>query len=306
MARKPEITLSQLRYFVGAAERLSMTETARDFFVAQSAVSSAIAQLESQVGAQLFIRQRSKGLVLTPAGLQFLGDVRALLGGLDDALDVARGIDNQVRGSISVGCFVTLSPFLVPQLISLARERHPHLEIHVQEFNAGEALDALRAGRVECHVGYDFGFGAEVEKEVMTEMAPHVVLPADHPLAGRDAVHLRELHKERFVLLDLPSSREYFLGMLDAAGLEPDVRHRAKDYETVRALVGQGLGFSVLNLHPAHPYTYDGSRVATVPLSGDVPSLPLVLASLRSVRHSARAQAVSELIKEIAPSLQKV
>ncbi|WP_291278598.1 LysR substrate-binding domain-containing protein [Galactobacter sp.] len=306
MARKPEITLSQLRYFVGAAERLSMTETARDFFVAQSAVSSAIAQLESQVGAQLFIRQRSKGLVLTSAGLQFLGDVRSLLGGLDDALDAARGVDNQVRGTIRIGCFVTISPFLVPQLITLARERHPHLEIQVEEFDAGEAIEALRSGRVEFHVGYDFGFGAEVARENVGDIAPHVVLPADHPLAERDAVHLRELHKERFVLLDLPSSREYFLGMLDAAGLEPDVRHRAKDYETVRALVARGQGFSVLNLHPAHPYTYDGSRVATVPLMGDVPALPLVLASLRSVRRSARALAVAELIREIAPRLQKV
>jgi DNA-binding transcriptional LysR family regulator len=305
MARKPEITLTQLRYFVGAAERLNMTETARDFFVAQSAVSSAIAQLEAQVGAQLFIRQRSKGLVLTSAGLQFLGDVRALLSGLEDALDVARGIDNQVRGTVRVGCFVTIAPFLVPQLITLARERHPHLEIQVQEYDAGEALEDLRGGRVEFHVGYDFGYGPEVAKEHVAEIAPHAVLPANHPLAGRRSIRLQELHKERFVLLDLPSSREYFLGMLDAAGLEPDVRHRAKDYETVRALVAGGHGFSVLNLHPAHPYTYNGSKVATVPLQGDVPALPLVLASLRSVRRSARAGAVADLVKEIAPSLQK-
>ena len=60
-----EITLTQLRYFAAAAERRSMTEAARELFVAQSAVSAAIGQLEQQVGTQLFIRQRSKGLVLT-------------------------------------------------------------------------------------------------------------------------------------------------------------------------------------------------------------------------------------------------
>jgi DNA-binding transcriptional LysR family regulator len=297
--------LVQLRYFVGAAERLSMTETARDFFVAQSAVSSAIAQLESQVGAQLFIRQRSKGLVLTPAGLQFLGDVRALLSGLDDALDEARGIDNQVRGSIRIGCFVTISPFLVPPLISLARERHPNLEIQIEELDAGEALEALRSGRVEFHVGYDFGFGVDMKRDLVAMVEPHVVLPATHALAGEKSVHLRQLHKEKFVLLDLPSSREYFLSMLDAAGLEPDVRYRAKEYETVRSLVARGHGFSILNLHPAHNLTYDGSQVATVPLEGDVPALPMVVASLQSVRQSARAKAVAELLKEIAPRLQK-
>ena len=79
MSRRHEITLTQLRYFATAAERRSMTEAARELFVAQSAVSAAVGQLEQQVGTQLFIRQRSKGLVLTPAGVQLLGDARALM-----------------------------------------------------------------------------------------------------------------------------------------------------------------------------------------------------------------------------------
>ena len=68
MSKKPDVTLAQLRYFIEAATHLSMTRAAEELFVAQSAVSSAIAQLEQQVGAQLFIRQRSRGLTLTPAG----------------------------------------------------------------------------------------------------------------------------------------------------------------------------------------------------------------------------------------------
>ncbi len=114
MSVKADVTLAQLRYFIEAATHLSMTRAAEEMFVAQSAVSSAIAALEQQVGAQLFIRQRSRGLVLTPAGQQFLGDARALLLNLDEALDTARGIDNQIRGTIRIGCFVTLAPVHSP------------------------------------------------------------------------------------------------------------------------------------------------------------------------------------------------
>jgi DNA-binding transcriptional LysR family regulator len=303
MGKRPEITLAQLRYFVAAAERLSMTEAAREFFVAQSAISASIAQLEQQLGAQLFIRQRSKGLVLTPAGLQFLGDVRALLVSLDGALDAARGIDNQVRGTVRVACFLTLAPFLLPAVISRAHAAHPYLDIAVEELDAEEARDALRAGQVELSVGYDFALGEDIDSDVVVRTPPHVILPANHPLAGNERVFLRELYRERLILLDLPHSREYFLRILSSVGLQPEIRHRSRSYETVRSLVAHGHGFSVLNQRPAHDRTYDGSAVAALPIADDVPALPVVIAALRGVRQSARARAVAAIVHEVAEAV---
>ncbi|WOF24027.1 LysR family transcriptional regulator [Microbacterium betulae] len=303
MSRRPEITLTQLHYFVAAAEHLSMTEAARDFFVAQSAVSAAIAQLEQLLGAQLFIRQRAKGIVLTPAGLQFLGDVRALLLSLDGALDAARGIDNQVRGTVRIACFITLAPFLLPEVISRARSRHPYLDIAVDEVDAEEGRDLVRAGRIELLVGYDFALGEDIRRETIVEAPPHIILPVGHPLAGHDRIFLRELSREKLILLDLPYSRDYFLRILHSAGLEPDVRHRSRSYETVRSLVAHGHGFSVLNQRPAHALTYDGFEVSAIPIADDAPALQVVLASLRDVRQSARARAVAGIIREVAREL---
>jgi DNA-binding transcriptional LysR family regulator len=303
VSKRPEITLAQLRYFVAAAERLSMTDAARDFFVAQSAISAAIAQLEQQVGTQLFIRQRSKGLVMTQAGVQFLGDVRALLLSLDSALDAARGIDNQVRGTVRIACFVVFAPFLLPELITRARVAHPYLDIIVEEFDAEEARGALRSGQVELYIGYDFALGEDIRRDVVVRAPPHVILPAGHPLAGHDRVFLRELSREKFILLDLPHSRDYFLRILSSAGLEPDIRHRTRSYETVRSLVAHGHGFSILNQRPPHDLTYDGSPVAVVPIADDVPALPVVIASLDGVRPSARARAVSDIVRDVVLSV---
>jgi len=303
VAKRPEVTLVQLRYFVAAAERLSMTEAAQQFFVAQSAVSAAIAQLEQQVGLQLFIRQRSKGLVLTRAGLQFLGDARAILLSLDSALDAARGVDNQVRGTIRIACFVVFAPFLLPDLITRARTLYPYLEIAVEELDAEGARDALRAGQVELSVGYDFALGADIHREVIVQAAPHVLLPAGHPLAERDPVFLRQLAREKFILLDLPYSRDYFLHVLSSAGLKPEIRHRTRSYETVRSLVAQGHGFSILNQRPAHNLTYGGDRVAALAIGDDVPALPVVIASLNGVRQTARARAIGGIIREVAATV---
>ncbi|WP_045741070.1 MULTISPECIES: LysR substrate-binding domain-containing protein [Actinoplanes] len=303
MARKADITLTQLRYFVEAATCLSMTQAAANLLVAQSAVSTAVAQLEGQVGAQLFIRMRSKGLAMTPAGQQLLGDARSVLGTLDEALDAARGMDEQVRGTIRIAFFVTLAPFLLAEMMALLAERHPHLEVDVVEVDAAEAREALRSGRAEMAVSYDFAYGDDMRREVVTTVTPHVVLPAGHALAGRSRVPLRELAGERLILLDLPYSREYFLNVMRGAGVEPVVRHRSRGYETVRSLVAKGYGYSILNQRPRHDATYDGRTVVTRPIADEVPGLPLVVATLRSVRATARVRAVADAVRLAATAL---
>ncbi|GAB3280004.1 LysR family transcriptional regulator [Kineosporia babensis] len=303
MARKADITLAQLRYFVEAATCLSMTQAAMNLLVAQSAVSSAVAQLESQVGAQLFIRMRSKGLALTPAGQQLLGDARSVLGNLDEALDAARGMDEQVRGTIRIAFFVTLAPFLLADVMTLLAERHPHLDVDVVEVDADEAREALRSGRAEMAVSYDFAFGDEMRRETVTTVSPHVVLPDGHVLAARSRVPLRELARDKLILLDLPHSREYFLDVMRGAGVEPIVGHRSHGYETVRSLVAKGYGYSILNQRPQHDFTYDGRRVITRPIADEVPGLPLVVATLRSVRATARVRAVADAVRVAATGL---
>jgi len=304
MSKKPDITLAQLRYFIEAAEFLSMTTAANELHIAQSAVSSAIAQLESQVGVQLFIRQRSKGLTLTEAGQQLLGDARGVLLQLDEALDSARGQANQVRGRLRIACFVTLAPFLLPALISAIQDAHPHLEVEVDEVDFAGAREALRSGRAELAIGYNFGFGDDITAKTVAEVLPHIILPSGHPLTQRTRIPLRELSRERMILLDLPHSREYMLALLTSVGLEPSIRYRSASYETVRSLVAQGHGFSILNQHPQYDTTYGGKSVVVRPIADPVPSLPIVLAKLRSSRPSARARAIGEILESIVRDTQ--
>ncbi len=128
-----DVTLTQLRYFVEAAAQLSMTGAAVRLNVAQSAVSAAIAQLERHVGTQFFIRQRSKGLVLTPAGELFVRDAQAILAQVEESIDHARGEHQSVAGRIRIACFSTLAPFLLPGVLTKLREDHPALETEVIE-----------------------------------------------------------------------------------------------------------------------------------------------------------------------------
>ena len=87
MVQRFSITLTQLSYFAECAKTLNMTEASQELHIAQSAVSTAINQLEKALGAPLFVRQHSKGLVLTSAGESLLRETREIFGRITDAVD---------------------------------------------------------------------------------------------------------------------------------------------------------------------------------------------------------------------------
>ncbi|MFJ5955950.1 LysR substrate-binding domain-containing protein [Paenarthrobacter sp. NPDC092416] len=292
-----DVTLTQLRYFVEAAAQLSMTGAAVRLNVAQSAVSAAIAQLERHVGTQFFIRQRSKGLVLTPAGELFVRDAQAILAQVEESIDHARGEHQSVAGRIRIACFSTLAPFLLPGVLTKLREDHPALETEVIETDTAGCISALLSGQADVALCYDLDLPDAISRSVVDTVRPYVALPPNHKLAGSEGVQLSSLAGEAFVLLDLPHTRDLMLSIARLGGKEPDVRFRSGSYETVRTFVARGLGYSILHQRPQHQLTYDGGQLASVEIRDDVPELKTVLAHLKSHRPTARVRAVAQAVR---------
>jgi DNA-binding transcriptional LysR family regulator len=300
MAGLSDVTTTQLRYFVEAADNLSMTRAAEKLRVAQSAVSSSVAQLERAIGVQLFIRKPAKGLILTAAGERLQHEARAVLTSLEDAIESARGQVGDVSGLVTLACFVTLVPFYLPGLLAELSIRYPDLRVEVLETDSEEMVDALSSGRAQIGLGYPFGFPSSIRTLEITSTRPYVLVAESHRLARFKSISLERLRGEDMILLDLPFSRDYFLDMLRTAGLEPEVRYRTGNYETVRSLVAQGHGFSILNQLPYSSVTYSGQSVVPLSIKDDVPGLPVVVATLLGVRPTARSRAVTEGIVAMA------
>ncbi len=291
-------TLVQLRYFVAAAELRSMTAASRELVVAQSAISSAVAHLEREFKVQLLVRHHAKGLSLTPSGERFLIEARELLAHAADLAAGAEGLGGSLVGQLSVGCFVTLAPFVLPALLAGFAEEHPGVTVRLVEDETASLQAALLSGRCELALLYDLGLSDELRVEPLAEVSPYAIVGANHPLAGAGRVPLRLLAPEPMVLLDLPHSREYFAALVARTGIEPTVAHRSSSFEMVRAMVAAGRGFAILNQRPAHDLTYDGGRVAVLELDSEsaeeLPSLPLVLARAAAVRPTRRAEAFAD------------
>ncbi|PWH07412.1 LysR family transcriptional regulator [Brachybacterium endophyticum] len=271
-----DISLTQLTYFVAAAEHGSMTAAAEELLIAQSAISTAITHLEHQLGIQLMIRQRAKGLQLTAAGEDFLQRSRRILAEVDET--VAALHSESLTGKVSVGCFRTLAPFFLPTLVRDLGERAPKLHVGITELTADEVAPALAAHRIEVALTYDLGLDATLRLERLAQVPLYAAVAQHHPLAHRESVSLAELAKEPLVLLDLPLSRDYFLRTFTNHGLQPTVRYRFESYEAVRAMVAMGHGFTLLNQQPKIDSTYSGGSLYHIPILEPTRSLDIVLA----------------------------
>jgi DNA-binding transcriptional LysR family regulator len=282
--------LRQLRYFVAVAEEGSLTRAAGRLHLAQQSLSEQIRTLETQLGVTLFVRS-SRGAELTDAGALLLREARPLLAQADRVVEAVRGDG----GSLRVGFLSSVANYVLPPLVRAFRERHPDVDLHVEDVAIATLVDRLRAGDLDAgltrppHVD-------DLETEVVLREPVAAVLPEDHPLAGRSEIALAELAAEPWVLTPRaswpPWHRKYDEDFA-RAGFRPRVVQRGTSPQNLLALVAAGVGVTRLPL--AARSLRDGG-VAFVPLAGDEaevvlatrpgaagPALPTLRAVVRDV-----------------------
>ncbi|WGW11552.1 LysR family transcriptional regulator [Saxibacter everestensis] len=260
------LTLSQIRYFVRTAELGSMTATAAEMYVVQSAVSTAIAQLETTVGCKLFIRQRTRGVVLTEQGRTFYAAALGILNAVDDAIDSLE--PERLTGSLVAGCFTTLAPFWLPKVFERLRSNYPDLNVRIREVTGEQVEQLLHQREMEVVLTYGFDYGRDIDFVQLSEAPLYAAVSEDSHLAGRESVSLEELVSEPLILLDMGKSTNYFLSIFHDAHLRPQVHQRFESYEVVRSMVARGHGYTILNQRPAHDLTNDGGRIVRLRIAG--------------------------------------
>lgn len=297
MLTNPGISVAQLVYFVSAAEHSSMTAAAEELYVAQSAVSTSVSQLEKRLGTTLFLRRRSKGLELTADGRELLVRARRILSELRDAADAVN--PDALRGTLETACFTTLAPFYLPEIWARLDEEHHELRANAVELSCPDALAALKDRRIDVALIYDMIPDATVTYEPLQERPAYVGVSPDHPLAGRTSISLHEMASEPFILLNIPGSREYFLQAFSTNGVTPNVAAQFQSFETVRGMVAAGHGYTLLNQVPHHDLTYSGHQIAAIPVAEPVRPLNVALAYRAGEGLTAKARAFAAVCRDV-------
>jgi DNA-binding transcriptional LysR family regulator len=284
-------TLRQLEYLVAVGQAGSVTLAAERMNVSAPSISTALAQLEAELGLPLFIRKHTQGMTATPSGRDIIREAMATLAAARALSDLAEQFRGTVKGSLNLGCLLTFARILVPQLRRSFTNLHPEVAFHQTEAHQGALIKGLLDGTLDVVLTYDLALPPELTFIDLGTLPPFVTLPADHALAQRETLAITDLADYPMVLLDIPYSADYFLSLFEKAGIKPRVVERSGDLDVVRSLVANGFGYSIANFRPVTNYAADGRKLAFVPLSGSVQPMQIGLLYRKGARSSLTIQA---------------
>lgn len=239
------MTLQELKYLVALADHGHFGRAAEACFITQSTLSTQIKKLEDFLGVTLFDRSL-KRVTPTPIGREILQAARNIVEEAERIREVARHAQDPMARTIHLGVIPTLGPYYLPHALTLVHKKHPGLRLLLREEMTPQILDHLVDGKLDAGLLALPVDDDNLRVEALFYEPFFAALPAGHELAVRDTLKVADLAGEKLMLLDEGHClRDQALDVCGTgAGGREEVR--ATSLETLRQMVGMGLGVTLL------------------------------------------------------------
>ncbi|MDK2124548.1 LysR substrate-binding domain-containing protein [Parachitinimonas caeni] len=294
------MTLTELKYIVAVARERHFGRAANACFVSQPTLSVAIKKLEDELGVTLF--ERSAGdVTVTPVGERIVGEAQRVLEQIQTIKQLAEQGKDPLSGPLRLGAIYTVSPYLLPYLIPLLRQRAPQMQLLLEENYTSRLAEMLKQGEIDVAVlSEPFREPGIVTQAVYDE--PFVVAaPKGHPWEQANEVDTAMLSEENVLLLSsgncfrdqvLQSCPELNREALPAGSLQRTLQ--GSSLTTIRHMVAGGIGVTVL---PATSVTTaDKHLLSLIPFAKPEPTRRVVLAWRRNFPRREAIEAIRQAI----------
>lgn len=268
------MTLTQLRYVAKIAECGSITEAARQLYISQPSLSTAVRELEGELGIVIFNRS-ARGISLTPDGSEFLSYARQIL----EQTELVEQRYAHARPSKRLFAISSQHyAFVVNAFVSLLESvEADEYEMTLRESRTYEIIEDVAGYRSELGVLYLSSFNEKVLRKLMREnrltytplfdAQPHVFLSQHHPLAHAERVTLGELDAYPYLCYEQGTHNSlYFSEELlpfESHRKSIVVTDRATLFNLLRGVDGYTICSGMLNSN------LNGSDIVSVPLVTD-------------------------------------
>jgi len=230
--------LRHLRYFIALANAPTFTSAAETVHVTQSTLSHQIAQLEEEVGTELFHRIGKRRVVLSHAGQIFLAYAQRALNEVDTGRAMLRSSTMEISGELRVGAGQAFNSTFIQECTTRFLARYPSVKLVLEELNADQITTGLLERQLDVGVSWrpEDLRGLTFEPLHVEELV--LVVAATHPLAGRTRMRMVELHRQP---LALPTLRYATRVLLDncfrSCGAEPVIAVEVNSTPLVLSIV---------------------------------------------------------------------
>jgi len=291
-----------LQYFVKLAELKHFSKAADACFVSQPTLSTQIRKLEEELGVSL-VERAPRNVMLTPIGEDIAHRARHILRDIEHVKDAARRSKDPETGSIKLGIFPTLAPYLLPHVIPVIRQRYPELRLQLTEEKTEVILNMLDQGRLDAGLLALPGEEHGMEIEILFEEPFVVAMPASHPLSDKQSIALQDLEGEELLLLEEGHClRQHALAVCELAGAFERVDFHATSMETLRQMVAANVGVTLIPVLAIKPPIAPTANITFRPFNSPTPSRTIALVWRSSSPLGAVLSKLAESLK-VKPAL---
>ncbi|AXQ29475.1 LysR family transcriptional regulator [Solimonas sp. K1W22B-7] len=236
-----------LTAFIAVADSSSFTQAAEALHLSQPAVSKRITALEEQIGQSLFDRV-GRQVSLTDAGRTLLPYAKKVLQDLEDGRRALSHLHDKVTGRLSIGTSHHIGLHRLPPVLRAFTQQYPEVDLDIHFMDSEVACQAVLAGKLELGiVTLPTQPLPQLQQRAVWDDPLSVVVAPGHPLLDRAQAQLQDLAGHPAVLPDEATyTHRIVTRALQAHGLTPRIRLATNYLETLKMLVGIGLGWSVL------------------------------------------------------------
>lgn len=298
------MNLRDLHYLVALAEHRHFGRAAEASFVSQPTLSTQIKKLEDELGVALVERTPRK-VLLTETGREIARRARGVISEIDEIKAIAQRTRDPESGSLRLGVFPTLGPYLLPHLVPLVRTRFPRLELLLIEEKTEHVIRMLREGSLDAGVLALPLHEDSLHSEFLFEEPFVLAVPEAHPLAQKKSrLKLSDLEDENLLLLeDGHCLRDQALEVCQLAGAGEKTGFRATSLETLRQMVAANVGITLLPTLAIKPPMARTDNVHLLEFAGHAPSRRLALVWRKSSSMTTFLKRFTEVIRSLPAEL---
>ncbi len=299
------MNLRDLRYLIALADLRHFGRAAASCHVSQPTLSTQIRKLEEELGVAL-VERAPRQIMLTPVGRDIVERARRVLADVEQMRETARRTTDPEAGSVRLGIFPTLGPYLLPHVVPGLRARFPRLELLLVEEKTEALLAMLRDGRLDAAILALPVHEDWLEMEFLFEEPFMLAVPGKHPLASHRDLQLAELVDQHLLLLeDGHCLRDQALEVCTLSGAGEKEGFRATSLETLRQMVAAGVGITLLPMLAIKPPVPASPNLKLLNFKKPPPSRRIAIAWRKSSAMSAFLRQVAGVLRDLPPELLK-
>ena len=231
------MNLRDLHYLVALSDQRHFGRAAEACFVSQPTLSTQIRKIEGELGVRL-VERTPRRILMTEVGDEIVRRARDILNEVEQIRNLARNTHDPESGTVRLGIFPTLGPYLLPHVVPIVRQRFPKLELLLSEDKTDNLLQQLREGKLDAAILALPVHEDSLRCEFLFEEPFVLAVAAEHPLAARRHMAVADLKNHTLLLLEEGHClRDHALEVCHMSGANERTGFRATSLETLRQMI---------------------------------------------------------------------